>query len=70
MNGTWKKGPGTELFTALEKVCHSCSTCSGPFSGRHAGALSSIARYLAVLQHCLYRGATSWVPCRALVLRS
>ena len=30
MNGTWKKGPGTELFAALEKVSPSVLRCTRP----------------------------------------
>ena len=30
MNGTWKKGPGTELFAALEKVSSSFLRCTRP----------------------------------------
>ena len=41
MNGTWKKGPGTELFAAVEKVSPSFLWCTRPCnaSARRVGAL-------------------------------
>ena len=51
MNGTWKKGPGTELFAALEKVSPAFLWCTRPCnaSAKHIGAL--------------HQPRTSWLCC-------
>ena len=68
MNGTWKKGPGTELFAALEKVSSSSVHQTVQCLSRACRCRQSAGFLLAVLQHCLCRGIRSWVPCGALLV--